>query len=112
MSKSTEDVKNWMNLFRWIVKQIRDDFGIDEKKLVRTAQLEGELGLSGEQLEQILEMVGDSFQIRFPDETLNEVLRLEELCLVASWMKGFYKRPEFISDGFETKCRELNPGLA
>jgi hypothetical protein len=112
MSKSTEDVKNWMNLFRWIVKQIRDDYGIDEKKLVRTAQLEGELGLDGEQLEQILEMVADGFQIRFPEGTLNEVLRLEELCLLASWMKGFYKRPEFISDGFEAACRDLNPGLA
>ena len=112
MSKSTEDVKNWMNLFRWIVKQIRDDYGIEEAKLVRTAQLEGDLGLSGEQLEQVLEMVADGFQIRFPEGTLNEVLRLEELCLLASWMKGFYKRPEFISDGFEAQCRGLNSGLA
>jgi len=108
MSRSIEDVKNWMNMFRWIVKLIRDEFGIDEKILVRNAALETDIGLSIEQVEQVLEYIADSFTIRFPDGTLNEVMRLEELCMLASWIKGFYKRPEFISAGFEASCRSLN----
>jgi hypothetical protein len=28
---------------------------------------------------------------------------------VASWLKGYYKRPEFISPHFERKCRAANP---
>jgi hypothetical protein len=112
MSRSVEDVKNWMNMFRWIVKLIRDDYSIDEARLVRTAQLETELGLSIEQVEQVLEVIGDSFVIRFPDGTLDEVLKLEELCMLASWMKGLYKRPDFVSDGFESRCRTVNPAIA
>jgi hypothetical protein len=112
MSRSTEDVKNWMHMFRWIVKLIRDEFGIEEAKLTRHAQLETELGLSLEQVEQVLEAIADSFTIRFPDGVLDEVLRLEELCMVASWIKGLYKRPEFISEGFDGRCRGANPGLA
>jgi hypothetical protein len=112
MSRSVEDVKNWMNMFRWIVKLIRDDYNIDEAKLVRTAQLETELSLTVEQVEQVLEVIGDSFVIKFPDGTLDEILKLEELCMLASWMKGFYKRPDFISDGFEARCRTANPAMA
>jgi hypothetical protein len=112
MSRSTEDVKNWMHMFRWIVKLIRDEFGIEEAKLTRHAQLETELGLSLEQVEQVLEAIADSFTIRFPEGVLDEVLRLEELCMVASWIKGLYKRPEFISEGFDGRCRGANPGLA
>jgi hypothetical protein len=112
MSRSVEDVKNWMNMFRWIVKLIRDDYSIDEAKLVRTAQLETELSLSLEQVEQVLEVIGDSFAIKFPDDTLDEVLKLEELCMLASWMKGLYKRPDFISDGFASRCRTVNPAMA
>ena len=41
-----------------------------------------------------------------------EVLKLEELCMLASWMKGYYKRPPFISDGFEASCRGINPGCS
>ncbi|HYI70909.1 MAG TPA: acyl carrier protein [Skermanella sp.] len=108
MSRSTEDVKNWMNMFRWIVKLIRDEFGIDEKILVRTATLETDMGLSIEQVEQVLEYIAESFQISFPENTLDEIVKLEELCMLASWMKGFYKRPEFISDGFEAQCRGIN----
>jgi hypothetical protein len=108
MSRSTEDVKNWMNMFRWIVKLIRDEFGIDEKILVRTAMLETDMGLSIEQVEQVLEYIAESFQISFPENTLDEIVKLEELCMLASWMKGFYKRPEFISDGFEAQCRGIN----
>ncbi len=108
MSRSIEDVKNWMNMFRWIVKLIRDEYGIDEKILVRTATLETDIGLSIEQVEQVLEYIADSFSIRFPDGTLDEVVKLEELCMLASWIKGFYKRPEFISEGFEAQCRAIN----
>jgi len=28
--------------------------------------------------------------------------------MLASWIKGYYKRPEFISDGFEAQCRQIN----
>src|SRR3954451_7817169 len=79
MSRSTEDVKNWMNMFRWIVKLIRDEFGIDEKILVRTATLETDMGLSIEQVEQVLEYIAESFQVRFPENTLDEIVKLEEL---------------------------------
>lgn len=109
MSRSIEDVKNWMNMFRWIVKLIRDEYGIDEKILVRTAKLETDIGLSIEQVEQVLEYIADSFSIRFPTGTLDEIVHLEELCLLASWIKGYYKRPEFISDSFEALCRSSNP---
>src|SRR5690242_10185763 len=103
MSRSTDDVKNWMNMFRWIVKLIRDEYGIDEKILVRTATLETDIGLSIEQVEQVLEFISDSFAIRFPDGTLDEIVKLEELCMLASWIKGYYKRPEFISEAFEAR---------
>lgn len=96
-------------MFRWIVKLIRDEFGVEEASLVRTALLETDLGLSTEQVEQVMDYVQEGFEIRFPDGTLDEVLRLEELCLVASWLKGFYKRPAFIGDGFEARCRAINP---
>jgi hypothetical protein len=110
MAAPTTDISNWMHLFRWIVKLIRDDYGIEESKLVRTATLETDLGLQIEQVEELLDTVQASFQIRFPPGTLDEVLRLEELCLVTSWLKGFYKRPPFIGDAFEARCRQLNPG--
>lgn len=108
MSKSIEGISNWMHMFRWIVKLIRDEFGIDEAILTRNATLETDIGLSIDQVEQVLEFISDSFGIRFPDGTLDELVKLEELCLLASWIKGYYKRPEFISDGFEARCRELN----
>nr|WP_211106490.1 acyl carrier protein [Nitrospirillum iridis] len=97
-----------MHLFRWIVKLIRDDYGVDEKILTRTAVLETDCGLNIEQVEEVLEIVADSFAIRFPPGTLDEVLKLEELCLLAAWLKGMFKRPEFISEGFEARCRALN----
>lgn len=109
MSRTVDDVTNWMNMFRWIVKLIRDDFGIDEVRLTRAALLEGDLGLSIEQVEETMEIIASSFAIRFPDGTLDEVLRLEELCMLASWMKGLYKRPPFISDSFEAASRRMNP---
>jgi hypothetical protein len=107
-----DDVKNWMNMFRWIVKMIRDEYEVDESILTRSAALETDCGLMIEQLEAILGVVGESFSLTFPPDTLNEVLRLEELCMLASWMKGLYKRPSFISDEFEAACRGMNPGCS
>jgi hypothetical protein len=112
MARPIDDVKNWMNMFRWIVKLIRDDYEVDETQLVRTAVLETDCGLVIEQVEAVLAIIAESFQLRFPPETLDEVLRLEELCMLASWMKGLYKRPDFMSGGFEASCRALNPGCA
>lgn len=112
MSPSTADVKNWMHMFRWIVKLIRDEYDIDEQRLKRTAVLETDLGLTLEQIERVLEIVAEGFAVRFPDGTLDEVVRLEELCLVASWLKGLYKRPAFIGAEYETACRGMNPGAS
>jgi O-succinylbenzoate synthase len=108
MSRRTDDVKNWMNMFRWIVKLIRDEFEVDEALLIRAAVLETDCGLLIEQVEAVMGTIGESFQLSFPVGTLDEVLKLEELCMLASWMKGLYKRPEFISVSFEEKCRAAN----
>ncbi|MEI6987137.1 MAG: acyl carrier protein [Rhodospirillaceae bacterium] len=108
MSRSIDDVKNWMNMFRWIVKLIRDEYDIDEKRLTRTASLETDCGLSLEQIEEVLAIVAESFQISFPDGTLDEVVKLEELCMLASWIKGYYKQPEFLSADYEARCRRIN----
>jgi hypothetical protein len=110
MARSTDDVKNWMHMFRWIVKLMRDDYGIEESRLTRTAILD-RLGLSHEQIEEVMATIARSFGIRFPDHALDEIVKLEELCLVASWLKGYYKRPEFISPHFERKCRTANPSV-
>ena len=107
-----DDVKNWMNMFRWIVKMIRDEYEIDEAILIRTATLETDCGLVIEQLEAIIGIVAQSFSLGFPSNTLDEVVKLEELCMLAAWMKGLYKRPPFISDGFEATCRGMNPGCS
>ena len=103
-----DEIKNWQNMFRWIVKLIRDEYNVEESILTRTASLEQDLGLSLEQVELIIEHVGDKFSITFPDGTLNEILKLEELCLVASWLHGLYKQPSFISDDFAENCRQTN----
>jgi hypothetical protein len=110
MSPPTDDVKNWMHMFRWIVKLIRDDFAVDEAVLTRSAVLESDCGLMIEHLETVLGAIGDSFEVRFPSGTLDEVVKLDELCMLAAWMKGLYKRPEFISTGFEERCRAANAG--
>ncbi len=109
MIRPTDDVKNWMNMFRWIVKLIRDEFEIDESRLVRSAVLESGCGLLIEDIERVLGTISESFQVRFPPGTLDEVLRLEELCMLASWLKGLYKRPDFLSDGYMALCEGLNP---
>lgn len=108
MSLGTEQINNWMQTFRWIVKLIRDDFGIDEKILTRNAVLE-EVGLTSEQLERVLDFIAEAFEVVFPDDTLDEVVHLEDLCMLVSWMKGFYKKPDFVSASFEVSCRDLNP---
>lgn len=102
------DVKNWQELSRAIVKLIRDQYGIDEALLKRTAVLEADLGLTVEQVEAILEYTSEAFGVSFPPGTLDEVLRLEELCLLACWLKGYYKQPSFVSEGFAGACRNLN----
>jgi hypothetical protein len=108
MANSTDDVKNWINMFRWIVKLIRDEYEVDESILTRSAALETDCGLAVEQVEILLETIGESFQLRFPTGTLDEVVKLEELCMLAAWMRGLYKRPEFISAEFTERCRTAN----
>ena len=112
LARTTDGVTNWMTMFRWIVKAIRDDHSIEEARLTRNALLETELGLSIEQVEETMAVIAASFAVRFPPGTLDEVLRLEELCMLASWMKGLYKRPPFISDAFEAESRRMNPAAA
>jgi len=107
--RGSEEVKNWMNMFRWIVKLIRDEYGIDEAVLTRTANIEKELSLSTEQVERILEYIQEGFGVKFPAGTLDELVRLEELCLLASWLAGYYKQPEFLGAGYVTSAAALNP---
>jgi hypothetical protein len=85
---------------------------VDETTLVRTAVLETDCGLMIEQVEAILGIIGESFVLSFPAGTLDEVVKLEELCMLAAWMKGLYRRPEFISDEFEARCRAANPACS
>lgn len=108
MPRPIDDVKNWMQMFRWIVKLIRDDHAVDEATLTRSAVLESDCGLTIEQTEALLDMIAHAFDLRFPPGTLDEVVRLEELCMLAAWLRGLYKRPEFVSNDFEAHCRALN----
>jgi hypothetical protein len=110
--RGSEEVKNWMNMFRWIVKLIRDEYGIDEAVLTRTANIEKDLSLSIEQVERVLEYIQEAFAVKFPPNTLDELVRLEELCLLASWLAGFYKRPEFLAAGYVESAAAINPKAA
>jgi hypothetical protein len=112
MRPPTDGVTSWMHMFRWIVKLIRDEYEIDEARLVRGAVLEGELGLAIEQIEEVLAAIAESFAIRFPPGTLDEVIKLEELCMLAAWTSGLYKRPDFLSDTFAAACQSANPAAA
>ena len=108
MVPPVDDVKNWMHMFRWIVKLIRDEYEVDEAILVRTAALETDCGLMIEQVETVLGTISQSFAVSFPAGTLDEVLKLEELCMLAAWLKGLYKQPPFLSDAFAERCRSVN----
>jgi len=112
MVPPVDDVKNWMHMFRWIVKLIRDEYEIDEAILTRTALLETDCGLVIEQVETVLVTIAGGFNVVFPPGTLDEVLKLEELCMLAAWLKGLYKQPPFLSDGFAQSCRQTNPACA
>ncbi|TDT89516.1 MULTISPECIES: acyl carrier protein [Azorhizobium] len=107
--RGSEEVKNWMNMFRWIVKLIRDEYGIPEDQLTRHASIEKDLGLDQEQVEQVMETVSEAFEIRFPDDSLDELVKLEELCLLASWLAGFYKQPPFLDGEFVVRAMAMNP---
>lgn len=109
VARSTDGVSNWMHMFRWIVKLIRDEHGIDEKILTRQAILEQDCGLTLEQVEDVMDTISESFGIAFPPNTLDEVVKLEELCMLAAWMTGLYKQPAFLSDAFAGEVRALNP---
>jgi hypothetical protein len=108
MVPPVDDVKNWMHMFRWIVKLIRDEYEVDEAILVRTAALETDCGLMIEQVETVLGTIAQCFNVSFPAGTLDEVLKLEELCMLAAWLKGLYKQPPFLSDAFADRCRAAN----
>lgn len=112
MTRSVDDVKNWMHMSRWIVKLIRDDYRIDETRLRGTASLDRDLGLSQDQIDTVITTIAESFGIRFPTGAHGEILNLRELCLLACWLKGLHKRPDFVSGKFERKCRVANPSLA
>jgi hypothetical protein len=111
MQRTVDDVKNWMNMFRWIVKLIRDEYQVEEARLTRAASLDRDLGLSPEQIARVLATIAESFSIFFPLCASCEVERLEELCMLASWLSGLYKRPDFVCARFEAKCRDANPWL-
>lgn len=107
--RDISDVQNWMNMFRWVVKLIRDDYGISEEKLTRHAQIETDLRLSLEQTEEVLDILATSFSIRFPAGTLDEIVKFEEMCMLASWLHGLYKRPEFLGAAYVSTAAALNP---
>ena len=109
MQRDTSDVKNWMNMFRWVVKLIRDEYGIAEDKLTRHATIETDLGLSMEQIEEVVGILAESFGIAFPPGTLDELVKFEELCMLAAWLAGYYKRPEFLAAAFADAAASINP---
>lgn len=103
------DVKNWMTMFRWIVKLIRDDYGLPEEKLTRFAIIETDIGLDVEQIEEVLDIVASCFSIQFPPGTLDEIVKFEELCMLAAWLNGLYKVPEFLGADFVARAQAINP---
>lgn len=96
-------------MFRWIVKLIRDDYGVGEDRLTRHAVIEKDIGLNLEQLEVVLGEIAESFGVKFPDGTLDEIVKLEELCMLSSWLAGFYKQPEFLGAGYAASAKAINP---
>lgn len=109
MERDASDVKNWMNMFRWIVKLIRDEYAIPEEKLTRHAHIETDIGLSLEQTEEVLSIVSQTFHITFPPHTLDELVKFEELCMLAAWLAGLYKKPDFLGADFVATAMVQNP---
>jgi hypothetical protein len=108
MARDISDVKNWMNMFRWIVKLIRDEYGVPEEKLTRHAIIETDIGLTVEQTEEVLDIISKSFEVSFPSGTLDELVKFEELCMLAAWLCGLYKQPEFLSPNFAATAANTN----
>ena len=75
---------------------------------MRSAVLEADCGLQIEDVEAVVGTIATSFAVRFPAGVLDEVLKLDELCMLASWLKGLYKQPDFLSDGYAAQCRAAN----
>ena len=98
-----------MTMFRWIVKLIRDEYDVENTVLTRGAVLETDRGLAIEQIETVTGIMSENFNPRFPSGTLDEILKPEESRMLASWMKGLYKCPPFLPEGFEASCRGMNP---
>ena len=109
MSRDTSEVTNWMHMFRWIVKLIRDEYGVAEATLTRNAIIETDIGLSAEQVEEVMEIIAKCFSITFIAGTLDELVKLEELCMLAAWLAGLYKRPEFLGAAYAASAASTNP---
>jgi len=75
-----------MNMFRWIVKLIRDEYQVEEARLTRAATLERDLGLTQEQIARVLATIAESFSIFFP---LCASCEIEGLELGVVGTKGF-----------------------
>jgi len=112
VARDVSDVSNWMHMFRWIVKLIRDDYGIPEDRLTRHAVIEKDIGLDMEQLQVVLGVIAESICVQFPDGTLDEIVKLEELCMLSSWLAGFYKQPEFLGAGYAAGAKAVNARAA
>lgn len=107
--RDISQVSNWMTMFRWIVKLIRDEYDVPEDKLTRTANLETDIGLTAEQTEEVISSIGGAFGVTFPDGTLDELVKFEELCMMAAWLHGLYKTPEFLGADYVQRARSVNP---
>lgn len=106
--RDISSVTNWMNMFRWLVKLIRDEYGVPEETLTRHAVIETDIGLSLEQMEEVLDIVSQCFSINFPPGTLDEMVKFEEFCMLAAWLHGLYKQPECIGAAYAAAARSVN----
>ena len=79
------------------MKLIRDEYEVDETILTRSAVLELDCGLAIEQVETVVDTISQSFELRFPSGTLDEVVKLEEAFLHARRMdERALSAPDFI----------------
>jgi hypothetical protein len=111
VSLPTDDVKNWMHMFRWIVKTIRDEYEVDETMLTRSAVLESDCGLAVEQVETVLDTISGSFKVTFPPGTLDEVVRLEELCNAHRLDEGTLQAPGIHLGGLRADLSGCQRGM-